>query len=67
MDLPPYPLDQFTNRIALPSHVEEEIRQLIGAGYKVAAVARVRELTGAGLKVSKDYVDNLAAAQDRRW
>jgi len=57
---PLYPYDAKTDTIHLPRAIEEEIRQLILAGKKIEAVQRVTELTGAGLRVSKDYVDNLA-------
>ncbi len=57
--LPAYPYDPKTNTIHLPTHIEEELRSLVLSGHKVQAVKRVTELTGAGLRVSKDYVDNL--------
>lgn len=47
--------------ISLPAGEREEIVRLILSGSKVAAVAKVRQLTGAGLKDAKDYVDSLAA------
>jgi ribosomal protein L7/L12 len=56
-----YPYDKRTNTITLPPDVEKTLRQLILSGEKIEAVKRVTELTGAGLRVSKDYVDNLAA------
>jgi ribosomal protein L7/L12 len=56
---PIFPYDPKTDTIHLPRHIEEEIRQLVLAGKKVEAIKRVVELTGAGLRVSKDYVDNL--------
>jgi ribosomal protein L7/L12 len=34
-------------------------------GNKIEAVKRVTELTGVGLRVSKDYVDNLALDNKR--
>jgi len=58
---PPYPYDQRIDMITLPPQEEEGIQQLILSGSKVAAVARVRELTGTGLRLSKDYVNSLAA------
>ena len=56
---PPFPYEQRTNTITLPSDVEKELRRLISDGDKVEAVRRVTKLTGAGLRVSKDYVDSL--------
>jgi hypothetical protein len=57
---PPFPYDKDTNTIQLPKSVEKELCSLLGQGRKVEAVKRVTQLTGAGLRVSKDYVDNLA-------
>lgn len=57
---PLFPYDAQTDTIRLPRQVEEELQRLVGSGNKVEAVKRVTELTGAGLRVSKDYVDNLA-------
>jgi large subunit ribosomal protein L7/L12 len=38
---------------------DPEVRALLAAGNKIAAIKRVRELTGMGLKAAKDYVDSL--------
>lgn len=57
---PPFPYDKKSNTIRLPRNLEWELRHLLAQGQKVEAVKRVTELTGAGLRVSKDYVDNLA-------
>ena len=57
---PLFPYDAKTEVICLPQHIEEELRHLVLTGKPVEAVERVTELTGAGLRVSKDYVDNLA-------
>jgi len=57
---PPFPYDKNTNTITLPPDVEREVLQLVWAGNKVEAVKKATRLTGAGLRVSKDYVDNLA-------
>jgi len=57
---PLFPYDAKTNTIRLPQSIEEELRRLVLIGKKVEAVKRITELTGAGLRVSKDYVDNLA-------
>jgi hypothetical protein len=56
---PPYPDHKRTGVITLPPEVEQEIRQLVQNGNKIEALQRVLHLTGAGLKLSKDYVDNL--------
>jgi hypothetical protein len=56
---PRFPYDKQMGSIRLPIYVEEELRHLVLAGSKVEAVKRVAQLTGAGLRVSKDYVDNL--------
>jgi ribosomal protein L7/L12 len=61
-----YPYDKQTNTITLPPGVEATLRELILAGNKIEAVKRVTELTGAGLRVSKDYVDNLALDKKRK-
>ncbi len=39
---------------------EQEISNLLSAGQKVQAIAKVQQWTKAGLKNSKDYVDRLA-------
>ena len=56
---PPFPWDENTNMISLPSDIEREIAELASVGDQVRAIRKVMELTGAGLKVSKDYVDSL--------
>jgi len=58
-DDPPLPYDKCTNTVNLPLEIEQELRRLISTGYRVEAVKRVTKLTGAGLRISKDYVDNL--------
>lgn len=60
---PSYPYDRRTNTISLPSEVEKEIKQLILAGEKPKALKEIANLTGASLRISKDYVDDLARAQ----
>ena len=57
---PLFPYDAQTDAIHLPHDIEEALRHLVLTGKKVEAFKRVIELTGAGLRVSKDYVDNLA-------
>lgn len=56
---PPYPYDRETKTIDLPKEVEEELLALLRDGSKVEAVKRVTKLTGAGLRISKDYVDEM--------
>ena len=56
---PPYPYNRETKIIKLPIEVEEEIVALLRRGLKVEAVKRVTKLTGAGLRISKDYVDDM--------
>lgn len=60
--VPKYPYDEETNTIDLPEEIDEELRDLLREGNKPADVKRVTRLTGAGLRLSKDYVDDL---QDR--
>jgi ribosomal protein L7/L12 len=57
--IPLYPYDKKTNTIHLPDKIVADLKFLLLAGNKPAAVKRVAELTGAGLRMSKDYVDNL--------
>ncbi len=57
--VPLYPYDKTTNVISLPPKVEKRLRQLVLKGQKAEAVKQVTRLTGAGLRLSKDYVDNL--------
>ena len=64
--IPPYPYDKPTKTIFLPTNIEKELRHLVLTGNKVEAVKRVTRLTGAGLRVSKDYVDNLAGIPKNR-
>lgn len=40
---------------------EDEIRELVASGNKIAAVKRYREETGAGLAEAKDAVESIAA------
>ncbi len=56
---PAYPYNQKKNEIHLPDEIVADLKFLLSAGNKVAAVKRVAELTGAGLRLSKDYVDAL--------
>lgn len=56
----PFPYNDSTHTISLPAQIERELRGLVSTGNKVKAMKRVISLTGAGLRVSKDYVDQLA-------
>ena len=56
---PSYPYNRETRKINLPKNIENEIYQMAINGDKPKAIKQVTELTGAGLRVSKDYVDNL--------
>lgn len=56
---PPYPYTRETGKINLPKAIENEIYQMATKGDKPKAIKQVTELTGAGLRVSKDYLDNL--------
>lgn len=58
--IPLYPCDENTNTINLPLEIEKELLHLVSTRNKIEAVRKVTRLTGAGLRVSKDYVDNLA-------
>ena len=62
---PLYPYDKHTHTINLPPPIDQELRQLIVTGNKVEAVKRVTKLTGASLRVSKDYIDTLAATSGK--
>jgi ribosomal protein L7/L12 len=42
---------------------DPEMRALLAAGNKIAAIKRVRELTDMGLKEAKDYVESLPSGQ----
>ena len=56
---PTYPYNRETKKINLPKNIEDEIYQMAIKGDKPKAIKKVTELTGAGLRISKDYVDNL--------
>jgi ribosomal protein L7/L12 len=57
--IPLYPFDKKTGKIELPEDVIADLKFFLPVGNKPAAVKRVAELTGAGLRMSKDYVDDL--------
>jgi ribosomal protein L7/L12 len=56
----PFPYNTATNTITLPAQIDNELQGLIAVGKHVEAVKSVTSLTGAGLRLSKDYVDQLA-------
>jgi len=56
---PIYPYNKDTNKIDIPMNIQSEIVSLIESGKKPVALKKVTRLTGAGLRVSKDYIDNL--------
>ena len=56
---PKYPYDSKSDTIHLPPEIIEDLKFILLTGNKVAAVKRVAELSGAGLRVSKDFVDEL--------
>jgi hypothetical protein len=60
----PFPYNAKTHTISLPAQIELELRGLVSTGKKVEAMKRVISLTGAGLRVSKDYVDQLAKGHE---
>lgn len=62
---PLYPYDRKKDTIHLPPEVVEELKFILLTGNKVAAIKRVLELTGAGLRLSKDYVDDLSKSVSR--
>ncbi len=57
--VPLYPYNKQTDTISLPSEVEKEVKNIALTEGVPSAMKRVMALTGAGLKVSKDYIDNL--------
>ncbi len=64
--VPLYPYDKRTNTIRLSAKINKKLRQLVLKGEKPEAVKRVTRLTGAGLRLAKDYVDNLVRPSRRR-
>lgn len=48
--------------VAPPLAQDDEIRQLLMDGNKIAAIKRVRTVTGMGLKEAKAYVEALPSA-----
>lgn len=48
-----------SDKIKLPPEVEIKLSKLIREGKKIEAMKEVLDLTGAGLKLAKDYVDEL--------
>ena len=62
---PLYPYDKSTDTISLPPALEKDILNLALAKGVPIAMKEVMQLTGAGLKVSKDYIDNLLGRKRR--
>lgn len=56
---PLYPYDETADTISLPPALEKDILDIALAKGVPTAMKKVMDLTGAGLKVSKDYIDNL--------
>jgi hypothetical protein len=56
---PIYPYDKNTDTISLPPALEKDVMDIASSRGVPVAMKKVMELTGAGLKVSKDYIDNL--------
>jgi ribosomal protein L7/L12 len=56
---PRYPYNRKTGAIHLPEEIIADLKFLLLAGNKPAAVKKVAEFTGAGLRMSKDFVDGL--------
>lgn len=56
---PKYPYDKKIKKINLPKNIENEIYRIAIKEDKPKAIKKVTELTGAGLRMSKDYVDDL--------
>ena len=60
---PLYPYDKSRNTISLPPEVRKEIGYLVMQGRKPEALKKVANITGASLRISKDYIDDLAEAR----
>ncbi len=60
---PLYPYDKRRNTISLPPEVKKEIQHLVVQGRKPEALKKVANLTGASLRISKDYIDDLAGVR----
>jgi len=56
---PLFPYDKRTDTISLPAEIEKEVKNIALTKSVPLAMKRVMNLTGAGLKVSKNYIDNL--------
>ena len=56
---PFYPYNKKTGKIELPEDVIADLKFFLLVDNKPAAVKRVAELTGTGLRISKDYIDDL--------
>jgi hypothetical protein len=62
---PLYPYDKRTDTISLPPEIEEEVKNIALSKGVPLAMKKVMDLTGAGLRVSKDYIDNLLGRNRR--
>ena len=62
---PLYPYDKSTDTISLPPALEKDILNLAVTKGVPIAMKKVMDLTGAGLKVSKNYIDNLMGRNRR--
>jgi len=60
-----YPYDKRTDIISLPAEIENEVKNMALTKGVPLAMKKVMGLTGAGLKVSKDYIDNLIGRNKR--
>jgi hypothetical protein len=63
--VPLYPYDKETDTISLPAEIEKEVKNIALSQGVPLAMKKVMDLTGAGLKVSKDYIDNLLGRNRR--
>ena len=51
--------------MSLTEENKEEIRELMYAGQKIAAIKLCREITGLGLKDAKDFVEGMDYDMER--
>ena len=63
--VPLHPYDKQTDTISLPLEIEKEVKDIALSQGVPLAMRKVMDLTGAGLKVSKDYIDNLLGRNRR--
>lgn len=57
--VPLYPPEPQSEKLKLPPHVEAKLSKLIREGRKIEAMKEALDLTGAGLRLAKEYVDEL--------